>query len=353
MKKAALVTVIIVGVLSIAGIIGWSYISQPKPLPKSPPPDWKLLDIKVWDETFYKLIPEPTEDGNAFDSILKATHNRFSGIEESKPMGYDWWDKINTGIFESDKPEDIAVIEKAIKIPELDLIVAGSSNKDYQWLGVHVQYSSDPEVSVFMEKIPYFIDVRKLGLLLVARAEHKLTQSDLAGAEADMLAVASMGHILQKDITMIGLMVGLSLELYAAEKLPDLYRKLGNEVKAKAWEDYIPECTKRKDSIKQFFQYGQGAETEELMKLADNSSLPKAIRVESMMLLLVNTLLSNAVNTFIWGVPEEIVDFLAAKRFDDPEMVIIQSRILQDIRSGPLSTLQGRYKLLKGEQLLF
>ena len=350
MKRGSTIVIGVTSLIFIVSVLSVFPACQKKQ--PAPAPDWGIFNIKAWDEATYKLVPPPSEDGNAAGYFLKAIHydprrTDAGGLKST----YDWWNKFKTDDIKDMDPIGNNVLASALKIPELDIIVKGSMQKDYHWIGIYASPSPRPDATIFDYVIPSYMDIMRLCRILQARAIDKLAQGDRAGAEADMLATVRAGHILQQDITLIGMMVGFSIESAMAKDLPGFYRKAGDEAKAKAWEDFLPGIERRREAARAFIRYTQAAPSEELIKVADNRSLPRAARFEIVLMAVVNSMLNHP-STIITGVPRKIKKFLLADHYEDPEMVIVQLKLIEDVYVGQLSTIGGRIGLLAAQSRL-
>ncbi|GEM_PF-6355431 len=323
-----------------------SVASKSKKETPPPPPDWNLVDVNAWDEQFYKLVPAPTEDGNAATYFLNAIHNEFFGKKDGKKAEfYPWLSNFGKDTWKSDKPEDKELTQKAIGIPELELMVKGSKQKNYQIYGIHLMPSPKADIIIYEEPLPKYINHMRLAYALMARANHKIAQRDPAGAEEDMFAVLRIGHILQRDVFLIGHMVGIAIETIAAKEMPDFYKKLGNEEKAKAWEDFSIKAEKHRSNNKRYIRYVQSLTLEEMTKIVKNPNLPRSFRIEAIMMVIGNHFMEKPISTRLFGLPEEIREFVIQEYFDDPEMIIIQFKIIEDVYAGLLSNVSGRKKM--------
>lgn len=298
-----------------------------------PTPDWAVLDVAKWDETIYKLIPPPDENGNAIAYFLEATHLTWAGKgEDELKKKYEWWEDLrqinwSEGVKEEQKP----LVAKAIQIPEIDSVVKGSRQKNFQWVGVFMTPSADPDETWFAAPVPNYLHILMLSRLVMARAEDKLAKGDKAGAEADMMAAVRVGHLLQKDLILIGYMVGVAVESMAARKMPEFYKSVGNETKAKEWEDLIPLLDKHKDAGRAFMKYFYRVPMEEAARIISDESLPRSMRMESVSAVIGNEILEHPILFMMRGPSKKAKKFVTAEYFDDPEMRILQLKLIEDV----------------------
>ena len=336
MKKNILIFAGLLLLLSSMGAI------PEEPAEPAKTPDLEILNTQKWDDAFYKLVPQPTEDGNAATYFLRALHYRgLSGEEQEQWQGYPWLKDFNNDTRKSTKPEDIERVKNAIHMPELSYLVRGSLQRKYQIYGVHMMPSPEPHKTVFDQPIPEYISIMKMIYVLMARADSKLAAGDAAGANAVMMAAARVGHIMQKDVTLIGFMVGEAIELNVAKEMPEFCRKLKDEEKAKAWEDFVQLAEKHREESKNFMRFLNGTTNEELMKVTDNKTLPRSFRLGSLVNLIGNRALNHPLRATVFGVPDDVKEFITKDHFDDPEMIIMQLKIIEDAYVGVKAMLRS------------
>lgn len=309
--------------------------------------DLKILEVKAWDDVVYKLVPPPAEDGNAVEYLLKANHGQ---LIEGKPEAtqtdtldkiYPWWNETKGEFWLSQEEKDKALTAEAIKIPELDLIVKASQQKKYQFYGIYSTPSPDPQKMIFSMPLMNFANIVKLSKILAARAYSKAEKGDKAGAEADMLASVRVGHIMQRDVTMIGFMIGISIENAAAKRMPDFYKKIGNDAKAEEWTQLLPETEKHRDAAKALLKINSVAK---LKAIVTDANLPRSARNEGL-LAVVTYSLAQTKTKGVMGVPKETKEFITRELFSDPEMIILQLKLIEDVYVGVFTSAKNRMAL--------
>jgi len=310
------------------------------------PSDLKILDVEAWDTAVYKMIPPPTENGNAVEYLLEATLGKLSTVDEnsdtpSLEKTYPWWKNIKNDMYSSEDPKDVEIIAKAIEIPQLETLIKASNQNGYQFYGIYAMPHVDPARSFMEIPIMSYMDIYRLANILTFRAEHKLEAKDIKGAEADMFAAMRVGHIMQKDVMLIGFVLGCSIETSVAQKMPAFYKKTGDNSKSKTWTEFLETVEKHKTSGRKAFK---NRSIEEVMTMVDNKTLPRSIQAEGLVVILGKHFEKSRI-TVLRKIPEEIKVFIAKDRFDDPEMIIVQMKVIEDIYAGQLSTLKKRFAI--------
>jgi len=301
-----------------------------------PEPDWDILNTQKWDDEFYKLVPPPTEDGKAATYFLEAIHSPLINREMKREI-YPWLESFTENTWKSNKPEDIKLTRKGIQIPELDLIVKGSLQKNYQIFGIYYMPSAKPGFFDIGPKgnIYKYMLIKKLSFLLMARADYKFSHGDFVGAEKDMFAAIRMGHIFQRDITTFGYSLGNYIEKIVAKEMPLFYKKLGNEEKSKSWANFQKKAEQHKTANAIYYRYYFDRKSESMMNIVDNKSLPRAIRIDSLIGLVMNPLLENPLRIAFLYFPKKTKEFILKEHFDDPEMVIVQFKLIENVYVTP------------------
>lgn len=314
---------------------------------KKPSLNLKILNIQAWDEKVYSIVPPPTEDGNAASYFLEAIHFARDGSKLSKK--YSWWRIFSKHSFKellqwkNGNSELKAIMEDALNVPEIDSLVNGSNQKNYSIYGAYYTPSPNPEISIYEDSLIEYLDLLKLAQLMVIKAFYMLENGNTNEAEKYLFATLRMAHLLQKDSHIVGNYVGVKIESITIKEISGFYKMAGRNDTVELWGPLLNETKKRKEAWWHLYNNYLNLDKRMLMKIVDDKTLPRAIRLQSLKSLASNTL-KTKVST-VMGIPDDIKEFISSKHFDDTELYILQLKLIDDIDRGRFSSIKKRFDM--------